>query len=332
MGGISKFRQASWLARTAMVAGCLLMVAACGVDDGAGIYAEPEAPTILGPEPLPAPAAISTADLDGRTFAAISLPGEIAGQDIPITLEFSRGPAFNLEGDDVESDLVSPYAGCNHASGAYTLTDDGYGNVRLHVESLMQTLMACAVHGDFSTPHPEIWWMGFIQADPIIELGGEHLTLTSGEEVVVMSDQPGLIVADQAPGTGATHLSGEFESTEADGLPDGLILNQPITVEFSGSRVSASAGCNRIMGLGVSEAIVSHYPVDPTVEAPVDDVIQGTISSPGTPATTRMYCEGLMEAEAWLIEFMSHGPEFTLQGDTLTLTDSTTTLTLTRSA
>jgi heat shock protein HslJ len=107
--------------------------------------------------------------------------------------------------------------------------------------------------------------------------------------------------AASSPFDGTTYLS---TGTTGFDLVDG----SRVRIEFADARLSANAGCNTQNG-GYS--------------------VEGDVLKVDTLASTQMACdEPLMTQDATIAALLSASPTFTLDGDTLTLTDGTKTLTL----
>ncbi len=117
--------------------------------------------------------------------------------------------------------------------------------------------------------------------------------------------------SDSGSGSGSTptadDLDGQaFTSTEVTGYE--LVADSEIELVFTADSIGARGGCNSMTG-GYS----------------IDD---GALTV-GTMASTMMACDqALMDQDAWLSEFLTSGPEITLDGTTLTLSGSDSTITL----
>jgi len=97
-----------------------------------------------------------------------------------------------------------------------------------------------------------------------------------------------------------------FESTEVTGYD--LVADTTIAIGFEVDAIGANAGCNSMSG-GYT-------------------VTDGTLDV-STMASTMMACDdALMAQDTWLSEFLTGGPEISLDGETLTLTGSESTITL----
>lgn len=91
-----------------------------------------------------------------------------------------------------------------------------------------------------------------------------------------------------------------------DGAPKALASDDPISISFGESDLSAQAGCNTLAG--------SAQITDGVLEV-------------GQLASTRMACEpALMEQDQWLSEFLTAKPTTTIDDGTLTLTANDTTI------
>jgi heat shock protein HslJ len=105
----------------------------------------------------------------------------------------------------------------------------------------------------------------------------------------------------------ADDLAGQaFESTDVEGYD--LVEGSTIELGFETDALGARAGCNSLSG--------GYTISDGTLEV-------------GAMASTMMACEdALMAQDQWLSEFLTSSPEITLDGDTLTLAGSDSTITL----
>lgn len=119
----------------------------------------------------------------------------------------------------------------------------------------------------------------------------------------------GVCLAACSGAAGAPDLNGRaFTATEVRGQE--AVEGSTITLTFEDNQVSAQAGCNTLFGPADWEG--------------------GTLEIDGTLASTMMACDdALMAQDQWLSEFLSSSPALSLDGDTLTLGDDTTGLTLT---
>ena len=107
----------------------------------------------------------------------------------------------------------------------------------------------------------------------------------------------------------STDLDGRtYTSTEVRGHD--LVAGSQVTLTFEDGRVSAQAGCNTMNGA-----------------ATWDD---GTLDVTGPMASTMMACEqALMEQDQWLSSFLTSSPALEADGQTLTLGDDSSGMTLT---
>ncbi|TCN57016.1 heat shock protein HslJ [Rhodococcus sp. SMB37] len=115
--------------------------------------------------------------------------------------------------------------------------------------------------------------------------------------------------SDPSGSGSADDLTGRtFVSTEVTG--DAIPGGGPLVVEFpEPGRLAATAGCNRFAG-GI-------------------ELADGTLSAPNL-ASTMMACPPPADgADGWLSTLLSGSPQWSLDGDVLTLTGSATTVSLT---
>ncbi|GAA4410270.1 hypothetical protein GCM10023168_29770 [Fodinibacter luteus] len=99
-----------------------------------------------------------------------------------------------------------------------------------------------------------------------------------------------------------------YASTEARGHD--IVEGSTITLQFEEGRISAQGGCNTLNGAATWDG--------------------DTLEVEGPMASTLMACdEALMAQDEWLSTFLTSSPALDVDGDTLTLGDDTTGLTLT---
>ena len=106
--------------------------------------------------------------------------------------------------------------------------------------------------------------------------------------------------------------NGTYQSTEVTGLPAGVTLSDPLTLEFTDGNLSASAGCNRLFG---------PYQFEPTAGV----TNSGTLVAKNL-AATMMWCEGKMEAEAWFSQFLTSSPTVEVGTNAIALTGGGATI------
>lgn len=141
------------LVTTALLA---VTLTACGGDDDASITARDDRA-----------AALSSDDLDGRTFASVRVDGHRLVDETRILLGFA--------GED-----ISARAGCNHLFGTVALDGD-----RLDVGTMGGTEMGCPD----GLNDQDAWLSEFLTAGPDITLDGDTLTLTGGDVVIELVEQ-----------------------------------------------------------------------------------------------------------------------------------------------
>ncbi|GAA2159810.1 heat shock protein HslJ [Humibacillus xanthopallidus] len=99
-----------------------------------------------------------------------------------------------------------------------------------------------------------------------------------------------------------------YTSTQVTGHE--LVAGSTVTLAFADGRISANAGCNTMNGAATWDT--------------------GKLVVPGPLASTMMACsDELMKQDQWVSSFLTSSPALKLDGDTLTLGDSTTGMTLT---
>ncbi len=122
------------------------------------------------------------------------------------------------------------------------------------------------------------------------------------------SGSSGSVPAESSAAAGADALDGQtFTATEVTGSYT-IVPNSTITLTFENGRLAAKAGCNSMSG---------------------PFTVTGDVLNAPQMASTMMACQDdLMAQDRWLATFLAAGPTWTLEGDTLTLTDGTDTLVL----
>ena len=88
-----------------------------------------------------------------------------------------------------------------------------------------------------------------------------------------------------------------------------LVEGSKVALSFEDGRISANAGCNTMNGAATWDG--------------------DTLQVAGPLAMTMMACdEALMDQDQWLSEFLTSSPALAVDGETLTLGDDTTGITL----
>lgn len=136
--------------------------------------------------------------------------------------------------------------------------------------------------------------------------GGTSAGSAASSSAPASGSAPASASGSEAARTTRSDLDGKsFVATEVTGSHT-LAPNSTITLAFEGGSLSANAGCNTMVG---------RYAL-----------VGGKLTAPQL-ASTMMACAGdLGEQDAWLSAFLSSGPTYTLDGDTLTLTNGTDTV------
>jgi heat shock protein HslJ len=108
---------------------------------------------------------------------------------------------------------------------------------------------------------------------------------------------------------GTPDLNGKtFTSTEVRGQQ--LVAGSAVTLTFADGRISANAGCNTMNGPATWDT--------------------GKLVVTGPLASTMMACsDALTKQDQWLSSFLTSSPMISLEGDVLTLGDTTSGMTLT---
>jgi len=110
--------------------------------------------------------AVSASDLDGRAFLATETEGFTMAAGSEITISFTE-------------DMLSVETGCNNVTGSYTIENDV-----LTPGELAQTLIAC----DAELTAQEQWINDLLGSNPSIELDGNELELSSGENSIAFGE------------------------------------------------------------------------------------------------------------------------------------------------
>jgi heat shock protein HslJ len=108
--------------------------------------------------------------------------------------------------------------------------------------------------------------------------------------------------------TSGPSVDGKWTATSA--RPQTLVADAAVVLTFANGRLSGTAGCNSFGG--------------------AFSVAAGTLKVPQL-ATTLMYCEGPRgEQETWVMALLSSSPTVSVNGDTLILTGTASTVTFRR--
>jgi len=114
---------------------------------------------------VPAAAATTSADLDGRSFSSTAVEGQTLVEGSTITLDFADG-------------RVAANAGCNTLTGGYEI-DGG----DLSVDQLASTMMAC----EDDLQRQDEWLSEFLSAGPNVDLTDDALTLSSDDVTLTLT-------------------------------------------------------------------------------------------------------------------------------------------------
>lgn len=154
------------VAAPAVLMTVLLAASACG-SDGEDVDSVDDTVGPAGP--------VKLADIDGTTFATA---GADALDSPDHTLVDGSTVSLTFKGDE-----LSAHAGCNHLMGTAAIVDDN-----LEVDALGGTEMGC----DEALMEQDQWLADFLTSSPTISMtSGTELTLASGEQVLVLTAQPG---------------------------------------------------------------------------------------------------------------------------------------------
>lgn len=211
--------------------------------------------------------------MQGKVFnsTAVSggLPALVAGTTV--TLRFT---------DDGR--LIAS-AGCNQLQGEVTL-DDG----KLAVADLSETAMGCAP----DLHEQDKWLSAFIRATPSWQLTDNVLTLTRGEDKIVLTAETPATLAG-----GKWTVDGLITGDAVSSVPGGVVA----TLEFGPKEVGVFAGCNN---------------------GSVPYTVDGATISFGDLVSTAMECQGDKgTVERAVTNVLSGKVTYKLDGQTLTLTN-----------
>lgn len=250
-----------------------------------------------------APATSEASPLEGTSWALTSLDGSM-GIDFdpvatPVTLVFEDGN-------------VAGVSGCNNYAGGYTV--DG---MTLTFGMLISTMMMC----EDDAMAVEQAYLAALQSGPVLfEIDGDMLILTTSVGLLTFVDAAGTVQANSqgAPAAGAPAAEGDslplvgttwtlVAMDEAMGVAfDPAVVTVDATFEADGS-VYGTAGCNRFTGSYTSDDVsITFSPM----------------------AMTRMMCpEPMMDVERAVTAAVQGGVQYSISGNTLTLTTATGVLT-----
>jgi heat shock protein HslJ len=177
-------------------------------------------------------------------------------------------------------------AACNNYGGPFTVEG---GEVT--VGALFRTEMACLEPGVMEL---EDVYLAALQQVDAVAVDGEELVLTGPDvelRFVAQPEVPDAELYDTVWGLD-TLIEGEAAMSTVAGTTADL------TISAEGE-ASGSTGCNQLMG----ELLL----------------VDGRLQTDGL-GTTRMFCDGVMEQEALVLDVLQGGPTVRIEGDRLTLT------------
>jgi heat shock protein HslJ len=259
----SEYRLTGMRRLAALVVSLLAVVAGCGGDNDSD------------PDPPEPPASES---LEGREFIGTEVSGHelVAGSEV--WLNFADGQ-------------LGANAGCNTLSGSYTL--DGSTIV---IEQMAGTEMAC----EPALMEQDAWLTEFLTSRPSYTLEAETLIVTAGGTSITLTDREVFNPDRPLEGTRWT-VDTLYTGRDASGSAASVPAEPEAFLEFDGTTVTGSGGCNSLNGPAT--------------------VGEGTIAF-GPIATTRMACpEGAMDLEAHVLAVLDGEVTYTIDGDVLTLTN-----------
>jgi heat shock protein HslJ len=176
-------------------------------------------------------------------------------------------------------------AACNNYGGPFTVEGG-----QVTVGALFRTEMACMEPGVMEL---EDAYLAALQRVEAVSVEGEELVLAGSDVELRFAAQPE--VPDAELYDTVWQLDTLIEREAAMSTVAGTTADLTITAE---GQASGSTGCNQLMG----ELLL------------VDDRLE----TDGL-GTTRMFCEGVMEQEALVLDVLQGGPTVSIEGDRLTL-------------
>jgi heat shock protein HslJ len=219
-------------------------------------------------------------DLVGRTF----IGDDVTVDDQPYPLV--KGSQLRLTFDDGS---IGASAGCNSMGGDATWND---GVLDVLGQGLAMTEMAC----DEPLMQQDTWFADILTSKPRLLQDDTTLTLTSGDTVVVLTDEE-IVVPDASLTGGMWQLDSIIAGDAASSVPAGVTS----TVSFGeDGELTVSPGCNT--GSGSYTATQDTLTIDPI-------------------ATTAMACEPpASDVETAVLGVLQGDVTFSIDGESLVLT------------
>lgn len=160
----------------------------------------------------------SAPDVDGTEWVSSDVVGHQLVEGTEIRLAFA-------------DETISANAGCNTMSGGYA-----FDGSTMQVDVLAMTEMGC----EPALTDQDAFLQGFLTSAPTVELDGDTLTMTSGEEAVTMIDRE-VAEPDQPLEGTAWQLDGIVQSEALRSVPSGVQASLLIT---DGGTAEVDTGCN----------------------------------------------------------------------------------------
>lgn len=231
-----------------------------------------------GTDREPAPGDPDQLDLVGRTF----LSDDVTVNDKPYPL--AKGSQLRLTFEDGS---VGGSAGCNSMGGDASWDN---GVMLVKGDSMMMTEMGCAE----PLMQQDTWFSDILTSEPRLSQADTTLTLTSGDTVIIFTDEEVVVPDGSLTGTTWTLdsiISGDTASSNAD---------VKSTLEFSDEgQLNGAFGCN---GGGGAYTI------------------EGDVISFGPLATTAMACEPpASEVEEAVLGVLQGDVTYSIDGESLVL-------------
>lgn len=281
------------------IAGAFLL-AACGSSDAKGDDTTTTKPVDKTTTTEKATTTTSTTDPKATTTTTSGNVNELDGAFVSTSVEgYDLAPDSELT-LTFDGDNLSVNAGCNTMNSTYTIAD----SVLKWSGVPMATQMAC----DEALMAQDTWIAGLLTKGMDAEGldGGATLTLTSGDVEITLEG----VAASPITGTTWT-LTGTIANEAVSSIPAAAESSPPtLTIDEEGT-VGVFAGCNRGSGtVDITETTLTFSPL----------------------ALTKMACTGPgAELETQVTTVLDGETDYTVDGETLTITNGTSGLVYTAS-
>ena len=235
-------------------------------------------------------------DAASGTTHAGGAPATLDGREFVVTgsegydLVAGTTPHVSFDGG-----RISVQPGCNTLGGSYELDGD-----ELVVGELSSTEMACAAE----LMAQDLWFSDFLAAGTTARVAADTMTLAGDAATLTLTDRR--VVEPDLPVEGTTWtLDGTVSGDAASSVPAGVVA----TMRIADGTATIDTGCN-------------------TGTAPVEVRVGSLFFGP--LALTKQACDAdHADVERLLVALTMGEPSFTVDADTLTLTNGTVGLTFT---